>query len=607
MRFPLGRACLLALFTSSAALAQQAPPAPQNPPQPQPTFRTMLVVKTMLERAVGQALGSSKPVEDVLTDTMRSALPAADFDLKVTTFAYRDDASGRVKVIIGAEIDRSFNPAGPLTLGYTIRRENGLTAAADVEKSLVPAAGQDGRPQHYMTAVVLEPGPYSIKVAVVDDKGHRASVWRTFDARLTSAGQIRLGELMLARPGGGANLRPVIDTRVDTAAIVAYTELYSEAEPQLARASMALEIAATEDGRTIDSVPMTMAGGAGKRIAQAALPVHTLTPGAYVARAILASDGKPIGRVIRPLTIVAAPPAADGTAASVPVAVTTVPVPPEAGSNTAPANGPGTTPAPKIEFASTIERFDRRAVLTRPVIGFFIDRMTIVGLPPVPDSLVPAIGYARMGQFTEVLRIVDGARSEHVVGSFLAGLAELARGDVNRAAVDFAEVLKTVPGFFPAAFYLGACYASGGQDREAATVWRTTLVTHPSAPWIYTVLSDALLRSSEPAQAVNLLRETARLWPENDDVQMRLGTALSMAGQPAQAVRTLDGYLSRHPDDADRLLLVMRLLYEARILGRPLDTADADRAQFLRYFGTYEKLAHPKLEQARVWKTHFAR
>jgi VWFA-related protein len=559
-----------------------------------------------------EPLDSSKPVDDVLTDTMRSALPAADFDLKLTTFAYRDDASGRVKVIIGAEIDRSFNPAGPLALGYTVRRDNGTPAAADVEKSLVPAAGQEGRPQHYMTAVVLDPGPYSIKLAVVDDKGHRASVSRTFHARLTSAGQIRIGELMLARPGGGSSLKPVIDTRVDTAAVIAYTELYSQAEPQLARASVTLEIAASEDGRTIDSVPMTMAGGAGKRVAQATLPVHTLTPGAYVARAILASDGRPIGRVTRPLTIVPTPPAADGTPASVPVAVTTVPVPPEAVSSSPAATGTADSsttaaPTPVIEFASTIEVFDRRAVLTRPVIGFFIDRMSIVGLPPVPDSLVPAIGYARMGQFTEVLRVVDSARTDHVVGSFLAGLAELARGDVNRAATDFAQALKTVPGFFPAAFYLGACYASGGQDREAATIWRTTLVTHPSAPWIYTVLSDALLRSKETAQAVNLLRETVKLWPENDDVLMRLGTALSMAGQPEQAVKTLDGYLSRHPDDADRLLLVMRLLYEARILNRPLDTADTDRAQFLRYFGTYEKLGHPKLDQARDWKKHFER
>ncbi|HEY7473779.1 MAG TPA: VWA domain-containing protein [Vicinamibacterales bacterium] len=552
-----------------------------------------------------EPLGSNKPVDDLLTDTMRSALPASDFDLRLTTFSYQDDASGRVKVIIGAEIDRSFNPAGPLAVAYHVRSENGAAPAADVEKSLTPAPGQEGRPQHYMTAVLLEPGPYTIKMAVVDDQGHRASVSRTFDAKLTFVGQIRMGELMLVRPGGGAGLRPVIDTRVDTGSIAAYTELYSQAEPQLARASLTLEIAASEDGRTIDSVPMAITGTAGKRIAQAALPVHTLAPGAYVARAVLSSEGRAIGRVTRPLTILAPPvPTASTPAARVPAPAAPIGATPAAPAAATPASSGPATP---IAFESTIEAFDRRAVLTRPVIGFFIDRMTIVGLAPVPESLLPAIGYARMGQFGDVLRVVDAARSDHVVGSFLSGVAELARGDVNRAALDFAQALKIVPGFFPAAFYLGACYAAGGQDKEAAAVWRTTLVTDPSAPWIYTSLSDALLRSRETAQALNLLREVVKLWPDNDDVLMRWGTALSMAGQPDQAIKTLDGYLSRHPADGDRLLLSMRLLYEARILGRPLDTADADRSQFLRYFSAYEKLGAPGLNQAREWRKHFER
>jgi VWFA-related protein len=541
-----------------------------------------------------EAVGSSKPIDDLLTDTMRSALPAADFDLKVTTFSYRDDATGKMKVIIGAEIDRSFNPAGPLALGYAVRNEAGAAAAGDVEKSLVPSAGQEGQPQHYMTAVILEPGPYTVKLAVVDDKGHRASVSRSFEAKLTSVGQIRMGELMLARPG--APLRPVIDTRVESPEVVAYTELYSQAEPQLARASMMLEIAASEDGRAIDSVPMKITGTAGKRVAQGSLALHTLRPGPYIARAILSSDGRPIGRVTRPLTIVATPaPETSRPAAGV---GTGAPVP---------AASAAAAPITPIAFDSTIETFDRRAVLTRPVLGFFIDRMTIVGLPPVPESLLPAIGYARMGQFTEVLRIVDAAQSDHTVASFLAGVAEFARGDLNRAATEFAQALKSVPGFLPAAFYLGACYAASGDDVQAATVWKTTLVTDPSAPWIYTVLGDALLRSNQTAQALNVLQESVKLWPENGEVQVRWATALSKAGQPAEAIKVLDGYLSRHPDDPDRLLTAMRLLYDARILGKPLSSPEEDRTQFLRYFSAYEKLNGSKLPQAQEWKKYFDR
>ena len=114
---------------------------------------------------------------------------------------------------------------------------------------------------------------------------------------------------------------------------------------------------------------------AGKRVAQASMALDTMNPGTYVARAILASDGKPIGRVTRPLTIVRAA----ATEASMPAAVVAA---------AAPAAAVSEPPAPvtPIAFDSSIETFDRRAVLTRPVLGFFIDRMTVVGLPPVPES-----------------------------------------------------------------------------------------------------------------------------------------------------------------------------------------------------------------------------
>src|SRR5262245_20665414 len=79
-------------------------------------------------------------------------------------------------------------------------------------------------------------------------------------------------------------------------------------------------------------------------------------------------------------------------------------------------------------------------------------------------------------------------------------------------------------------------------------------------------------------------------------------TALSKAGQPDEAIKVLDGYLSRHPDDPDRLLTAMRLLYDARILGKPLSSPEEDRTQFLRYFSAYEKLNGSKLPQAQEWR-----
>jgi predicted Zn-dependent protease len=106
---------------------------------------------------------------------------------------------------------------------------------------------------------------------------------------------------------------------------------------------------------------------------------------------------------------------------------------------------------------------------------------------------------------------------------------------------------------------------------------------------MHTVVADALLRLRDTTQAVIVLRQAAAVWPENDEIQLRLGTALASAGSELDAIRTLDAYLARHPDDHERLLLAMRVIYDARAGGRVIETADADRARFLRYADAYAK------------------
>ena len=90
--------------------------------------------------------------------------------------------------------------------------------------------------------------------------------------------------------------------------------------------------------------------------------------------------------------------------------------------------------------------------------------------------------------------------------------------------------------FFSAAFYLGACYAAGGKDREAAGAWQTSLITESNAPFVYTLLGDALLRLRDMDQAIDVLTEARTLWPADDEVTIRLGTALVMANKPAEAM-----------------------------------------------------------------------
>jgi tetratricopeptide (TPR) repeat protein len=210
----------------------------------------------------------------------------------------------------------------------------------------------------------------------------------------------------------------------------------------------------------------------------------------------------------------------------------------------------------------------------------------------------PAIAAAKAGRFDEA---VKAAGNDRLAAVFLNGLALYAKGDLEAAAGQFRESLRIDSEFFPAAFYLGSCYAAGGRDREAVGAWQTSLVTESDPPFVYTLLGDALLRLRDLDQAVDILAEASTLWPANEDVQLRLGTAQAMAGRGADALQTLEPYLSRHPEDAERHFVALRLLYEAKAAGRPIKSAEEDRAQFSKYAVAYSAAAGPQQAVVDQW------
>jgi tetratricopeptide (TPR) repeat protein len=227
--------------------------------------------------------------------------------------------------------------------------------------------------------------------------------------------------------------------------------------------------------------------------------------------------------------------------------------------------------------------------------------MNLVGLPEMPAALAAAIAAAKAGRFVELQQDLAGA-PPHPATSFLNGIAKLSQNDTDGAETNFKDALKAAPEFFPAAFYLGASRASTGRDADAVAIWQTALITEADAPFVYTLLGDAMLRLHKTADAIGLLREAMLLWPDSDDVTLRFGTALAEGGQAADALKVLDPYLAKHPEDQDRLMLAMRLIYEAASGGKPIESAANDRARFSRYFAAYEKTGGPQFALAAEWK-----
>ena len=141
-----------------------------------------------------------------------------------------------------------------------------------------------------------------------------------------------------------------------------YIELYGDADEALAKASVVFEVAESDEARAIESAPgriQRLAGDApGGRTVEGALTIALLPPGNYVARAVIDLDERKVATISRPFQISSAPGvhvdcrSRDAACASA---------------------------RPAIPFTSRIDAFERSAVLTPQVVGFFLDRMNASG------------------------------------------------------------------------------------------------------------------------------------------------------------------------------------------------------------------------------------
>jgi VWFA-related protein len=549
-------------------------------------------VEVRARREFSAGAPAAKSTEDLVIETLRSPLLAADIPLRLTTYSFRDAATSKLKIVLAVEIDRSANSRDNVALAYLLTDASGRAVVSNLERKVSAPIEVGSHTQKYVGAAAGDaPGIYSLKVAVVDDTGRRGSVERTFEAKLTSFGQVRTSDLLIADNAEGMTaegLTPSVSAVFSGDELHGHVELMSQAEDQLARASVSLEVAESADAKAIDSAravfQQTPPGETAehRRSAEAVVPIALLPPGEYVARAVISIDGRKVGQVVRPFRIAAHTVESAGR--------------PRAALPSATA----------ISVKSRIDAFDKSSVLTPQVVGFFLDRLGAAAATSA-TTVGGALDATRAGHFDAALQALKDAGNDQLATRFLKGIALLARGELNPAANEFREALRLDSEFFPAAFYLGACYAAGGRDREAVGAWQTSLITEANAPFIYTLLGDALLRLRDGKQAVEALTEAHTHWPADNDVTLRLGTALIMAGQPAEGLRTLEPYLAQHPEDGDRLFLAMRALYEARRSGHPIVSAEEDRATFMRYAAAYSAAKGSQQALVDQWRKFFGK
>jgi tetratricopeptide (TPR) repeat protein len=249
-------------------------------------------------------------------------------------------------------------------------------------------------------------------------------------------------------------------------------------------------------------------------------------------------------------------------------------------------------------------------VLASPLLGRALDALAT---RTRSDAGKQAIARARTGQRTPPAASL--AASDPTAAAFLAGLADLAslppatadataralaRADLERAAVHFREALRADADFLSAAVFLGACYAIGGRDLEAAGAWQTALIDLDDDPGLFALIADARLRAGDAPGAADLIDEATKRWAADAGLARRRVVVELARGRVAEALAALD---TVEAPPADLLFAALRILYGARTAGLAVEDPSRDRARFERYAARYATLGGADQALVKSWES----
>ena len=528
-------------------------------------------VRSRREFVLNAVPAGPEAAENRLTGALKSPRLAVDLPLGVSTHTLGMAESGGVRVLITANVGRGLAAPIDAKVGYVITDATGRVVSNGVEKQRLPVSrASPAGSVSYIAVVELTPGEYHLRLAVEDSAGRVGSVDHPFAPALADGEGVRMSDLLLVDPARSAEdvLAPVADGRLGGGAINAYLEIYPR-KAAAAVPTVVFRVADKPDGQSLlqARAMVDRKDGGGRLVAEALLDLRLLPPGDYVAVVDVRDGSRLLGRRYQPLRL----------------------------ERSTPGAGASSEPAPEVrvrfvagDASSLVKTFSRRDVLGTEALAFFIGRMRRADRAIAAAGVTSSAEAVEAGQFDAALAALKDQPSDSLSVAFLRGLALLGRNELEPAAREFREAVRIADDFLPAAFYLGACYAAGGRDGEAVGAWQTALITESDARIVYDVLVDALLRTEDADQAIEILGEARQRWPDDATFVPRLAAAQAMRQNRSEALATLEGYLDAHRSDTEALALAIRLLYEAHAAGRAVKSAAADRELATAYATWYK-------------------
>jgi VWFA-related protein len=255
--------------------------------------------------------GAGRTHQQIITDLLRTPIAATELPMRLTTYAFQDPDSAKVRLLVAMEIDRSADATGEMALGMAMIKAGGEVGATFYQPSVGAPDRPDPHGQRAFATLLVDPGQYTLKAAVVDSEGRRGSLERPVRAFMTRMSRFRATELLIgddASGGSGAGgIVPTITGELSGGQLYAYMELFTDSPAGFDNTSAAIEIVPAGGTHVVeraDAALLPVQEGQPVRAVSGSIAIALLTPGAYVARAVVTVDGKTVGQMTRPFRVV---------------------------------------------------------------------------------------------------------------------------------------------------------------------------------------------------------------------------------------------------------------------------------------------------------------
>ncbi len=507
----------------------------------------------------------ARSAETWLESALRTPAALSALPIKVSTYSFRDVQSNQTRVVVSADVGFENGSTSEASIVFEARTGSGRLVASGTSR----ATGVDpARPGivRYIGALTVPSGAYTLRLAAVNQDGRLGNIDHPLEAMFKPAGSLRVSDLLVGEARGGPAAENVpAEAAVRGNALDAYLEVYGPANAADAfrGVSYRVELLDPRDRQpllTAEAEAEPLRSGTGRAVS-ARLKVAHLPPGEYQVHARLLMDGVSLVDLGRAVRIVR-----DGA----PRATTRFSVP------RLPASLPPMVPS-----------FDKRSALAPPALAVVLAPVRQRVESRDAGSLGEQIDRTEQGRFVSSAEETAMAATNPATAALLRGVGFVAEGRCDAAAQRLRTALGAAPDLWSAAFLLGVCEAGRGRDAEAVGAWRTSLAQGGDAvPVTYEQAADALLRLGRTAEALTLLDEAREKWPDSVALVRRLAPALAMSGNATEALALLERHTASTPDSG-LALIGIQLLVAAAQDGRPLISADEDRASLTRFARAY--------------------